>query len=148
MTIRIFCLCLGLVFATSSLAHAQTRMLMQTIQHGRAFTFVAIIDKPPAPPRSVVRVYASGPQGSFTSSQFIFSHQQFEQMWRTLQQSGLSQKYARGKGTSRTLDAINNYVFSVGPMPNGKSTTYVVPKGRASNSLVSLARQLEGYASR
>ena len=141
---RTFCLCLGLVFATGALANAQTRMVMHTFQNGRALIFVAVIDRSPAP-HGVVRIYASGPQGSFTSSQFTVSHQQFEQMWTTLQ-SSLAKKYAVAKVRLGHSTAINNYVFTVGYKPKGTKTHYVVPKDRASNSLASLARQLEGYA--
>jgi hypothetical protein len=140
MTARIFLAVLSILAASSTYAQKPTRMLMHTFQNGRALVFVAVIDESPVP-RGLVRRADSAGQRTFT-----VSHQQFEQMWRTLQ-SDAAQKYAGREGVNRTFDAINNYVFSVSYMPNGKKTNYVVPKG-APNALVSLARQLEGYARR
>lgn len=140
MTIRIFCLCLGLLFATGALANAQTRMVMYTIQNRGVFIFVAVIDESPAP-RGVISRTDSARRGRFT-----VSRQEFEQIWRTLQ-SDAAQRYAGRAGVNREFDAFNNYVFSAAYMPTGKKTTFVVPKG-GPKSLVSLAQQFEGYARR
>ncbi len=115
-----------------------TRTLMHTFQDGAAIIFVAIVDKTPAP-QGVVR--SSDPARQRT---FSVSRQQFEQMWRTLE--SLPQKYAGGEGASRSFDAVSNYIFSVGYMPDGKKTNYVIPKSSAFSPVVALARQLEAYA--
>src|SRR5438045_3393692 len=121
-------------------------MLMHTFQRvrGGGVNFVAVINDSPTP-RGVVRLYAPGREDRFSSSNFTVSHQHFEQMWTTLQ-SSLAEKYAVAKVRLGHSTAINNYVFTVGYKPKGTKTHYVVPKDRASNSLASLARQLEGYA--
>jgi hypothetical protein len=139
MTTRIFIAVLSILAASSAFAQKPTRTLMHTFQDGRTIIFVAVVDQTTAP-RGVVRSSDPARQRTFT-----VSHQQFEQMWRTLE-SGANQKYAEGEGASRTFDAINNLVFSVGYMPNGKKTNYVIPKDRASSPIVALARQLEAYA--
>jgi hypothetical protein len=114
------------------------RTLMHTFQDGPAIIFVAIVDKTPAA-QGVVR--SSDPARQRT---FSVSRQQFEQMWRTLE--SLPQKYAGGEGASRSFDAVSNFIFSVGYMPNGKKTNYVIPKSSAFSPVVALARQLEAYA--
>ena len=113
-------------------------MLMHTFQDRSAIIFVAIVDQTPAP-QGVVR--ASDPSRQRT---FSVSHQQFEQMWRTLK--AVPQKYAGGEGASRTFDAVSNFIFSTGYMPNGKKINYVIPKNSAFSPVVALARQLEAYA--
>ena len=120
-------------------AQNSARMLMYTIQNGPALIHIAVVDTP------------SGIRGVVTSNTprreraFSVSHPQFERMWRTLQSPDL-EKFASGGSPSRMFDATSNYVFSIGYMPNGKKTNFVVPKARASAPLISLARQLKAYA--
>jgi len=129
---------LSILVAGSADAKKPTRMLMHTFQDGSAIIFVAIVDETTAP-QGVVR--SSDPARQRT---FSVSRQQFEQMWRTLE--SVPQKYAGGEGASRTFDAASNFIFSVGYMPNGKKTNYVIPKNSAFSPVVALARQLEAYA--
>ena len=126
------------ILAASRADAKPTRTLMHTFQDGSAIIFVAIVDKTPAP-QGVVK--SSDPARQRT---FSVSRQQFEQMWRTLE--SLPQKYAGGEGASRSFDAVSNFIFSVGYMPNGKKTNYVIPKSSAFSPVVALARQLEAYA--
>ena len=141
MTSRTIFACLAfVVLGSTTLAQKTTRMLMHTFQDGSTLIHVAVVDMSPT-----ARGVITSPNAPARQRVFTVSHQQFEQMWRTLQSSG-AEKYAGGEGASRTFDAQNYYVFSVGYMPNGKKTNYVVPKPRASSSLISLARQLEAYA--
>jgi hypothetical protein len=136
--LAIFLGLLGILGANSTDAKKPDRMLMHTFQDGSAIIFVAIIDQTPAP-QGVVRSNDPARRRIFS-----VSRQQFEQMWRTLE--SLPQKYAGGEGASRTFDAASNFIFSVGYMPNGKKTNYVIPKDSAFSPVVALARQLEAYA--
>jgi hypothetical protein len=134
----IFLAVLSILASSSAATKKPTRMLMHTFQDGPAIIFVAIVDQTSAP-QGMVR--ASDPRRRRT---FTVSHQQFEQMWRTLE--SLPQKYAGGEGASRTFDAESNFIFSTGYMPNGKKINYVIPKNSAFSPVVALARQLEAYA--
>jgi hypothetical protein len=129
---------LSILIASRANANEPTRMLMHTFQDGSAIIFVAIVDQTPAP-RGVVRASVPSRQRTFT-----ISHQQFEQMWRTLE--SVPRKYAGGEGASRTFDAASSFIFSTGYMPNGKKINYVIPKNSALSPVVAMARQLEAYA--
>jgi hypothetical protein len=128
---------LGILAATAADAKNPTRALMHTFQDGPTIIFVAIVDHAPAP-QGVVK--SSDPARRRT---FSVSRQQFEQMWRTLE--SVPQKYAGSEGASRSFDAASNFIFSVGYMPNGKKTNYIIPKSSAFSPVVALARQLEAY---
>ena len=136
--LAIFFALLSMVVATTADAKEPTRALMHTFQDGSALIVVAIVDHAPAP-QGVVKSADPARQRTFS-----VSRQQFEQMWRTLE--SLPQKYAGSGGASRSFDAASNFIFSMGYMPNGKKTNYVIPKSSAFSPLVALARQLEAYA--
>jgi hypothetical protein len=129
---------LSILAASSAYAKKPTRVLMHTFQDGSAIIIVAIVDQPTAP-QGIVR--SSDPA---RQRKFIVARQQFEQMWRTLE--SVPQKYAGREGSSRTFDAVSNFVFSAGYMPNGKKINYVIPKNSAFSPVVALARQVEAYA--
>lgn len=70
---------------------------------------------------------------------FSVSKAQFDKMWATLTSSG-AEKYAGPEATGGFVDSANYYMFSTGKQ------FCVVPKGKASPDLASLAAKLEAYA--
>ena len=129
-----------LLAAVPASAEKSTRMLMYTFQDGPVLIHVGMIDTPRAP-----RGFVAAPTAPRRQKAFTVSPQQFERAWQALQASG-AEKFASPQSANRKFDATKNYVFSIAHMPDGAKTNFVVPKSRASATLISLARQFEGHA--
>lgn len=101
-----------------------TRALNHTYQDSRGLTVISLFDMGTEARGSAQTIGNGSPTRTL-----VLTRGEFEQLWGRLDESKLASFAARDRDAG--FDARNNYVIAKGTMPGG-TTTYVIPKSRAS----------------
>ena len=107
-----------------------SRTLGHTYQDSRGLTFISLFDM-----GDVAQGTARTIGDNSSSRSLTLSREEFERLWSQLDEAEMSGFAVQNE--SQRFDAQNNYVIVKGTMPGGNTTTYVVPKAKASASLKS-----------
>lgn len=128
-----------LTFCALGAHAAPARILTHTYGSGSQAVLITLVDILPSGP---VRILSSSPSAHVRRS---LSHAQFEQMWTALIANGAKLKPT---DPSKTIDGVNNYIFSLAEVRMDTGSRFIVPKTliipnrQAPASVVGVAQQI------
>ena len=130
----------SVLLAVTLVANPPSRMLMYTYQSEGILVNISFVDLPSGPVCHIDdgRISAA----SLKVRDFPVSKQEFEHIWSVARELAL---FEHKKDSSAEADALNYYVFATAEMPDGEKKAFVVPKDRASKSVIELVREIRAY---
>jgi hypothetical protein len=145
MTWRVsFALLVSLLLAAALQADPPSRTLMHTYQSEGILVKISFVDLPAGPVCHIDdgRIASA----SLKVRDFGISKHEFDHLWTVVTSNELRPfEQKKDVSPSATAEALNNYVFTVGEMPDGDVKLFIVPKDRAPKSAAELVREIRAY---